>query len=103
MSTSKQDAPIPSIVSLKDLSGKEIPDGGTTTDTSVIIAGLAEKMQRVEVLDGAMSSGLASVDSAGNWMFQMKRLSVGAHSVTAKALYGAGAVSAARTFTVVLK
>jgi len=100
MSTSKQDATIPSIVSLRDPSGKEIPNGGTTTETSVIIVGQAEKMQRVEGFDGAMSSGLASVDSVGNWMFQMKGLSVGAHRVTAKALYGAGAVSAVRTFTV---
>lgn len=100
MSTSKPDATIPSIVSLKDLSGVEIPNGGFTTDHGVTIAGQAEKVQRVEVFDGAMSSGQASVDSAGNWMFQMKGLSVGAHRVTAKALYGAGAVSAVRTFTV---
>ncbi len=91
----------PTITSIKDGKGVEIPDGGVTVDTSVTISGKASKGQKVDVLDGTASKGKPPVDPAtGVWTLEVSGLSVAAHSFTAKAEYGAGPVSAARTLTV---
>ncbi|WP_322846357.1 Ig-like domain-containing protein [Pseudomonas sp. B33.4] len=82
----------------------EIPQGGVTVETAVILSGVAAKGQQIEVFDGATSKGKATADPAtGKWELPVTGLSVAAHSFTAKALYGSGAVSAARTFRVVRK
>jgi len=101
MSTSQSNAIAPSIVSVKGVSGIEIPHGGPTTETSVTITGTAEKAQRVEVFDGTFAMGQVVVDSTGNWIFPLKDLRLGMHSITAKALYGSGDVSPERVFAVV--
>ena len=91
----------PTITSIKDSKGVEIPPGGTTIDTSVTITGTASKGQKVDVLDGTASKGKPPVDpTTGVWTLGVSGLSVAAHSFTAKAEYGAGPVSAARTLTV---
>ncbi|MHC8393505.1 hypothetical protein ACYZT8_07540 [Pseudomonas sp. LB3P93] len=92
----------PTISSVKGSpSGVEIPDNGTTTETSIMLTGTASKGQKVDVLDGAVSKGQATADlTTGIWTLLVTALSLAAHSFTAKALYGSGEVSAPRTFTV---
>jgi sulfur carrier protein ThiS len=93
----------PTITSVKGSpSGTEIPNGGTTPGTSVVLTGTASKGQSVKILDGAVDKGDAVANlTTGIWTKTVTGLNVAAHSVTARALYGSGASSAARTFRVV--
>ncbi|CAI8806525.1 Ig-like domain repeat protein [Pseudomonas sp. IT-347P] len=100
MSTSQPNAIVPSIVSIKGASGAEIAEGGTTNETSVTLAGKAEKSQKVAVYDSGLVKDQADVDSKGNWTSSLSDLSVGPHRMTAKALYGDGDMSQRRNFTV---
>ncbi|QKG64791.1 hypothetical protein HP062_03845 [Pseudomonas sp. B14-6] len=92
----------PTISSVKGSpSGVEIPNGGTTIETAVTLTGTASKGQKVEVFDGAVPKGQETADLiTGIWTLLVSGLSEAAHSFTAKALYGPGQVSAARTLTV---
>ncbi|TFB34230.1 Ig-like domain repeat protein, partial [Pseudomonas sp. F01002] len=89
----------PTIESVKgDPSGVEIPPGGTTVEIAVTLTGTASKGQKVEIQDGGVRKEEAIADpTTGIWSKTITGLSVAAHSFTAKALYGAGASSAART------
>lgn len=92
---------IPSITSIKDSKGVEIPAGGTTVETSVTLTGIASKGQKVDVRDGEVSKGKAPVDpTTGVWTLVVPGLIAALYSFTAKAEYGAGTVSAPRTLTV---
>jgi hypothetical protein len=95
-------ATAPTLTSVKGSpSGVEIPQGGSTVETAVTLSGVAAKGQKVEVLDGTVSKGQATAHATtGVWTLLVSALAVAAHSFTAKALYGSGAVSAARTLTV---
>jgi len=92
----------PTLTSVKGSpSGVEIPNGGTTVETAVTLTGTASKGQKIEVLDGTVSKGRATADPVtGIWTLLVSGLTVAAHSFTAKALYGSGQTSVARTFTV---
>ncbi|MET0778194.1 MAG: hypothetical protein ABWZ65_22230, partial [Pseudomonas mandelii] len=91
----------PEITTVTDSKGVEIAGGGTTVDTSITLSGTASKGQQVDVLDGSVSKGQPTADpSTGIWTLPVTGLSVAAHSFTAKALYGSGQTSAARTLTV---
>jgi hypothetical protein len=91
----------PTITSIKDSKGVEIPQGGSTFDTNVTITGTASKGQRVRVLDGEDIKGEASVDSTtAIWELDTSGLSVGEHSFIAQGLYGTGQSSSARTLTI---
>jgi hypothetical protein len=90
---------IPVIASVRDSHG-EVSNDGTTSDTSVLIAGIASAGQVVEVFDGQTSKGRATAGNGGAWILNLNGLITGPHSLTAKALYGNGLVSAPRTFTV---
>lgn len=91
----------PTITSIKDSKGVEIPPGGTTIDTSVTITGTASKGQKVDVRDGSASKGKPPVDpTTGVWTLKVSGLSVSEHSITAKAMYGTESQSSARIFTV---
>ena len=91
----------PTITSVKDGKDREIPNGGTTVDTTVTLTGTASKGLKVEVLDGTTSKGQPTADATtGIWSLTVSELSVGAHSFTAKALYGTGLESPARTFII---
>ncbi|SDT58013.1 Ig-like domain-containing protein [Pseudomonas prosekii] len=80
-------------------SGAEIPNGGITTETSVILSGIASKGQKVQVLDGGTLKGEPVANATtGVWTLTVSGLTVAAHSFTARV--GAGAASAARTLTV---
>ena len=89
----------PIISSVRDSKGEVAPDG-TTFDTSVTLSGTASLNQQVEIFDKGVSNGKAPVNATGDWTKQVTQLSAAAHSFTAKALYGTGQTSAARTFTV---
>ncbi|MBS4090796.1 hypothetical protein KFS79_29005, partial [Pseudomonas sp. MBT-17] len=91
----------PTITSIKDSKGDEIPHGGITVDTRVTITGTASKGQQVDVRDGTASKDKAPVDpTTGAWTLTVSELSIAAHSFTAEALYGNRPVSSARAFTV---
>nr|WP_282359102.1 hypothetical protein [Pseudomonas sp. PS01303] len=91
----------PTITSIKDSKGVEIPHGGTTIDTSVTITGTASKGQKVDVKDGTISKDKPPANPVtGIWTLTVSGLSIAAHSFTAKAEYGAGLVSAARDVTI---
>jgi hypothetical protein len=96
-------ATAPTLTSVKGSpSGVEIPQGGSTVETAVTLSGVAAQGQKVEIFDGAVSQGQATADATtGVWTLLVSALTVAAHSFTAKALYGSGAVSAARTLTVI--
>ncbi|WP_207235073.1 MULTISPECIES: Ig-like domain-containing protein, partial [unclassified Pseudomonas] len=91
----------PAITRLTDSNGDEIAEGGSTVDTSITLTGTASKGQKIDVLDGTVSKGQPTADSGtGVWTLLVSGLSAGAHSFTAKALYGSGQSSAPRTLTV---
>ncbi|WP_157772038.1 hypothetical protein [Pseudomonas koreensis] len=91
----------PTITEAKDSKGVVIPQGGITVDTSVTLTGTASKGQSIKILDGTTDKGDAVADPVtGIWTKILTGLSVAPHSFTAKALYGAGQTSAARTLTV---
>jgi hypothetical protein len=92
----------PTIDSVKGSpSGVEIPPGGPTVETSVTLTGKASKGQKVQVLDGSTPKGEPTADLiTGIWTLLVTGLSVALHSFTAKALYGAGQVSAPWALTV---
>ncbi|GLH37187.1 hypothetical protein [Pseudomonas moraviensis] len=93
---------VPTLDSVKGSpSGDEIPHGGLTMETTVTLRGVAAKGQKVEIFDGTVSEGQARAHATtGDWTLRVSALAVAAHSFTVKALYGSGAVSAARTLTV---
>ncbi|QKF51747.1 hypothetical protein [Pseudomonas graminis] len=91
----------PTITSIKDSQGQEIPDNGSTADTQVTLTGRASMGLNVQVLDGATVKGTATADANGNWSLLLTGLSVAPHAMKAKAMYGAGAESAVRSFTII--
>ncbi|QAX85554.1 hypothetical protein C2E19_17615 [Pseudomonas sp. DTU12.3] len=91
----------PTIASVKGSpSGVEIPDGGTTIDTTVILTGTATANLEVEIFDGTTSKGRSPVNASGTWTHRLENLIDGLHSLTAKALYGLEPVSTPHTITV---
>ncbi|UST72047.1 Ig-like domain-containing protein [Pseudomonas siliginis] len=86
-------------------SGAEIPNGGATVETAVILSGIAAKGQKVDVLDGTTSKGQPDADvTTGNWTLSISGLSIKSYSFTAKPLYGTGLPSSPeRTMKVVAK
>lgn len=93
---------VPTISSVTDLKGDEIPNGGITVETSVTLSGIASKGLKVEVFDGPTSKGPATANATtGGWELTVTGLSITAHSFKAKALYGSGLESEPRSLTVV--
>lgn len=82
---------------IKDSKGV-IANGGTTFERAVIVNGTAAANEDVEVYDGAAIAGIAPVNPGGNWSYELASLAIGTHSITAKAQYGNGQVSALRSF-----
>jgi hypothetical protein len=88
-------------ITVKDSKGVEIPNGGTTADTNVTLTGTASKGKTVEAFDGAVSIGKPNADTnTAIWTLPVTGLSRDAHSFIAKALYGSGQTSEARTLIV---
>lgn len=89
----------PTLSSVRDTKG-EVPNGGSTTDTTVTASGKASANETVEVFDGATSKGNAAVNDNGDWSHSVSGLAVANHSLKAVAQYGDGMSSNTRTFTV---
>jgi len=92
----------PTIDSVKGSpSNVEIPEGGSTSDTSVTLTGKAANGLKVNILDGATSIGGPTADPADGVWTMTATFSVGSHEITAEAAYGSGNKSAVRKFNVV--
>ncbi|SEJ39861.1 Ig-like domain-containing protein [Pseudomonas sp. NFR16] len=85
----------PTITRVEDPQGNPVTNGGSTYANTVTASGKASIGQSVEVFDGGASKGTASVNSSGDWSRSVSGLSVGAHSLTARALYANSPVSSA--------
>jgi large repetitive protein len=75
-------------------------DGVLNTDnktsiTTPVFAGTAEAGASVTLLDGAKSVGTATANALGAWTIKSSALTVGAHSITAKATDAAGNIGVA--------
>jgi len=90
----------PTISSIRDANG-EVSPNGFTVDTQVTLTGNATANLEVEVFDGAAPQGKAKANANGVWTLPLTGLTVSGHDIKAKALYGSGAESAVRRFTVV--
>jgi hypothetical protein len=90
----------PTITRIVNSAGVEIPEGGSTVDTSVTLTGAASANFEVQILDGTTVAGTAKANNNGQWTFPLTGLALTTHVMTAKALYGGGTESARRTFTV---
>ncbi|POA41286.1 hypothetical protein C1893_31280, partial [Pseudomonas sp. MPR-ANC1] len=94
----------PSITSVKDSTGIEIPSNGKTYDNTLKLTGGGTPRLKVEIFDGPTSKGIAEVRADnGRWELEVKALNAALHSFTAKALYAPGETSAARTLTVMTR
>jgi len=86
------------ITTVTDTKGQVISHGGETADITANVVGTGEEGKDVELFDGATSRGTAKVIN-GFWRVTLTNLAFSAHSLTVKALYGSGNVSAPRSFT----
>ncbi|WP_146041296.1 Ig-like domain-containing protein, partial [Pseudomonas sp. MPR-ANC1] len=92
----------PTITSVTDSKGEEIPDKGVTVETRVTLTGTASKGLKVRVLDNDTPLGEPTADlTTGVWTLPVTGLSVAVHRFKAKALYGSGVESAIRELQVV--
>ncbi|WP_460099012.1 hypothetical protein [Pseudomonas sp. H3_C08] len=92
----------PTIDSVKgSTSGKDIDEGGTTVETSVVLSGTGAKGKNVEIRDGAIVKDQVTADPvSGIWTYTASGLTVTKHSFSAIGKYGAEPASAAYTLTV---
>ncbi|MGH8438016.1 MAG: hypothetical protein ACRERW_02960 [Pseudomonas sp.] len=90
----------PTITSVTDSRG-ELAEGQTTVDTQITVSGKASVDQSLEVLDGQVVVDTVRTDAQGNWTLTLSGLTVKTYVIKARALYGSGAESAARSFRVV--
>ena len=93
----------PTITYVRNSKNVEIPQGGTTADTTVKLTGRATANLQVQILVNGTIKDTVTIDSTGEWNYTLTGLTVAAHSITAKATYGSLPVSLARTFRVVQK
>ncbi|WP_422416470.1 hypothetical protein [Pseudomonas sp. GZD-222] len=90
----------PTITRVIDSRG-ELAEGQTTVDTIVTLSGTASIDQSLDVLDGMGVLDTVRTDAQGNWTLTLNGLAVKAYVIKARALYGSGRESAARSFRVV--
>lgn len=93
-------ASAPTISSIKDDAGTEIPPDGPTFSSTVTLTGTAVAGQQVEIYDGTALKGTVPATS-GTWTLTLRELAVKAYSFKARGLYGSNPESAVRTFSVV--
>jgi hypothetical protein len=85
---------VPPVIDRVTDSKGEIDNGGTTIETSITITGSASVGQKVQLYDGDAPIGGELTAVGGIWTATIS-VAVGVRSLTAKALYGSGQVSAA--------
>jgi hypothetical protein len=92
----------PTITSVKDLSGWEIPDNGYTVHKEVTVSGTAPAGQEVEVFVDSLAKGKAKAATNGAWSLPLSGLTQDVPlSIKAVGQYGANPSSNVRKFTVV--
>ncbi|WP_440974224.1 hypothetical protein [Pseudomonas koreensis] len=92
----------PTITSVKDLSGWEIPDNGYTVHKEVTVSGTAPAGQEVEVFVDSLAKGKAKAATNGAWSLPLSGLTQDVPlSIKAIGQYGANPSSNVRKFTVV--
>ncbi|OOG11112.1 Ig-like domain-containing protein [Pseudomonas sp. C9] len=97
---------VPTLTNVQDASGKEIPEAGTTTSTTLKLTGKASNGQRVEIYDGsgssAVSKGIATADPTTGVWERTITVAVGGRRLYAKSLYHSSHIySNVRLLTVV--
>ncbi|WP_207848240.1 MULTISPECIES: hypothetical protein [unclassified Pseudomonas] len=92
----------PTITSVKDLSGWEIPDNGYTVHKEVTVSGTAPAGQEVEVFVDSLAKGKAKAATNGAWSLPLSGLTQDVPlSIKAVGQYGANPSSNVRKLTVV--
>ncbi|MNJ35282.1 hypothetical protein D3C77_300140 [compost metagenome] len=66
-----------------------IPRGGSTTATTVILHGTASFNQRVQIYNGTTPLEIVRSDAGGRWRSEVAGLTMTTHTFMAKGLYGA--------------
>jgi hypothetical protein len=91
----------PVISSIEDSKGNTIPEGGSTSETTVTLRGTAAADQTLQILDGDSVVGDAvKVSDLGSWQTTLSDLAIAAHAIKAVGQYGSNPVSAVYDFTV---
>jgi hypothetical protein len=91
----------PVISSVQDSKGNNIPEGGSTSETTVTLRGTAAADQTLQILDGDSVVGDAvKVSDLGSWQATLSDLAIAAHAIKAVGQYGSNPVSAVYDFTV---
>ncbi|MCX2541915.1 Ig-like domain-containing protein [Pseudomonas sp. COW5] len=90
------------IDSIKGLiSGAEIPEGTTTSETLFAMSGKARKNSTIYLrIDGIRQPGLIAVDENGNWTYNTGTQAAGPRSYTIEGNYDSGPISTPRTLTI---
>ncbi|WP_448100522.1 hypothetical protein [Luteibacter jiangsuensis] len=92
--------PPPTIASVKDPQGVEIPQSGTTNARTVTLSGMAQPGKSVQVWHNSQLKGTAVVGANSAWTFQVRDLTAMAHHFQIVGLYDANPTSAIRILTV---
>ncbi|KAB5622037.1 hypothetical protein F7234_16260 [Pseudomonas putida] len=77
----------PTIVSVKDNNGLEVPHGSSTTSPNLVLSGQASANQQVEVLDGASVISTEPVAANGSWTSTLTSLGVKTYDFKVRGLY----------------
>lgn len=80
----KPEVVVPVITAVTTPQGATIPDNGSTTSTTLIVAGAAGPGTQVRIYDGAAALTVVNVDAQGRWTYQASGLAVSSHSFTAR-------------------
>ncbi|ADU70507.1 Ig-like domain repeat protein [Pantoea sp. At-9b] len=73
----------------------EIPNGGTTNDSTPLLTGTAEANAVVTIYDGTTVVGSTTVNASGDWSYNTPTLSNGTHTLSVTVKDAAGNVSTA--------
>ncbi|MEZ1325396.1 hypothetical protein QIW46_29030, partial [Pseudomonas fluorescens] len=99
---------VPTLDSVQDDKGIEVPDRQFTVSTQLKLKGTASYGQKVEIFDGdeasAVSKGIAPVDDKGEWNREIEvAVQELAHRLYAKSLYHSGSVYSNVRFVTVIE
>ncbi|WP_095180721.1 hypothetical protein [Pseudomonas sp. Irchel 3F6] len=87
----KEKLPAPTLTNVLDANNKEVPEGASTTSTTLVLKGTASKGKEIEIFDGsgpsAESKGKVTASPIdGSWQHTIT-VTVGGHRLYAKSLY----------------
>jgi hypothetical protein len=87
----KEKLPAPTLTNVLDANNKEVPEGASTTSTTLVLKGTASKGKEIEIFDGsgpgAVSKGKVTASPIdGSWQHTIT-VTIGGHRFYAKSLY----------------